>query len=113
MEKGAYIYRNDNNQINLFLFTQESSEVLEKALPCSYDKNTMSNHDTLCVIFENGFDYLGSNTIDNVYKLIYEKKMVDLLNLSYEQITLRGFNDLKSKKYHNLINFSKEQLKIT
>ena len=112
MEKGALIYRNDNNQINLFLFSKESSEILEKALPCSYNKNTMAHHDTLCVIFENGFDYLGSNTLDNVYKLIDEKKMIDLLNLSFDQINLRGFNDLKFNHYCNLLNFSKEQLKI-
>ena len=111
MEKGAYIFFNDNDEIDLFIFMKCAIQDLHKALPMnSSNGEILENHDTIHAIFHNGADYLGSSSSDKIPELIQKINAVDLINNSFE--TLKNyFPALTKKHYKNLINFSKNQLK--
>lgn len=112
MEKGAYIYLDEHNIINLFLFMKCSQEELKIALPLNYMINELSSeHDTLIAVFHNGCDYLGSNKLENIPEIIKEKQMINLLENTYKELS-NYFSSLSKSKYNSLVTFSKSQLKI-
>lgn len=113
MEKGAYIFINSDNKIDLFIFMKVSKEQLKTALPINFDRGEiLENHDTLQVIFNNGADYLGSTNSEEVPKIIDNLNAVDLLNNNFSQLKNKGFITLTEREYNNMINFSKRQLQI-
>tara|TARA_B100001287_G_C22475063_1_gene431536 strand:+ start:184 stop:522 length:339 start_codon:yes stop_codon:yes gene_type:complete len=111
MEKGAYIFLTENDEIDLFLFKKCTKEELQNALPMNFQRGEIKdNHDCLTVFFHNGADYLGSGEFENIPNIIKEKRMIDLLNNTYENIVNNGFGNLKRKQFDNFVNFSKNQL---
>ena len=109
MEKGAYIFINSENKIDLFIFMKTSKEQLKTALPINFSMGEiLENHDTLQVIFNNGMDYLGSTNSEEVPKIIDNLNAIDLLNNDYSQLKNKGFISLTEREYNNMINFSKE-----
>ena len=113
MEKGAYIYYNSNNNIDLFLFMKCTCDELQRALPINYENGEiLDTHDSIQAIFHNGMDYLGSGELKNLSKIIIELNAVDLLNNSLDNLHKLGFLSLKRQEYNNMINFSKNQLRI-
>ena len=114
MEKGAFIGLSDNkDSIDLFIFINLSNEELRKALPI-LPPQEIKDHNMLCCIFNNGVDYLGSGTEDDVKSIIFKPglEMIDLLNNNYESIKKKGLPLLEKKVYESLLDFSKKQLKI-
>ena len=71
MQKGAYIYYDENDNIDLLLFMKCSKEELKRALPInSQNGEILNDHDTLQVIFHKGADYLGSGSLQKIPELI-------------------------------------------
>lgn len=113
MEKGAYIYYDSNNNLDLFLFMKCTRDELQRSLPINYrNGEILDTHNSLQAIFHNGMDYLGSGELKNIPKIIVELNAVDLLNNSFDNLHKLGFLSLKKQEYNNMINFSKNQLKI-
>lgn len=111
MEKGAYIFLTEKDEIDLFLFKKCTKEELQNALPINFQCGEIKdNHNCLAVFFHNGADYLGSGKLEDIPTIIKEKGMIDLLNNTYENIVNNGFGNLKRKEFDNFINFSKNQL---
>lgn len=113
MEKGAYIYYNSDNNIDLFLFMKSNCDELQRTLPINYSNGEiLDTHDSIQAIFHNGMDYLGSGELKNIPKIINELNAVDLLNNSLENLHKLGYTSLTRQHYNNMINFCKNQLKI-
>jgi hypothetical protein len=111
MEKGAYIFLTEKDEIDLFLFKKCTKEELQNALPISLRLGEIKdNHNCLAVFFHNGADYLGSGKLEDIPNMIKEKGMINLLNNTYENIVNNGFGNLKRKQYDGYVNFSKNQL---
>ena len=111
MEKGAYIFLTENDEIDLFLFKKCTKEELQRALPINFKCGEIKdNHDCIAVFFHNGADYLGSGKLEDIPNIIKEKYMIDLLNNTYENIIKNGFGNLKRNQYNNFVKFSKQQL---
>ena len=113
MEKGAYIYYDEHDNIDLLLFMKCSREELEKALPInSQNGEILNDHDTLQVIFHKGADYLGSGSLQKIPELIDQLNAVDLINNNLSDLKNKGFISLTETKYNEMKNFSKRQLQI-
>ena len=111
MEKGAYIYYDEQDNIDLLLFMKCGKEDLHKALPMnSRNGEILNNHDTLQAIFHRGYDYLGSTSIKNIPELIEKLRAVDLINNNLSDLHNQGFLSLTESAYNNMKNFSKNQL---
>ena len=111
MEKGAYIFYDEHDNIDLFIFMKCTTEELHKALPISYSMGEiLENHDTLYAIFHKGTDYLGSESFEEIPQLIEKISAVDLISNSFEILKNKHFPTLMQTQYNNLLNFSKTQL---
>lgn len=112
MEKGAYIFYDEDDNIDLFIFMKCTTEELHKALPINSSMGEiLENHDTLQAVFHKGADYLGSGSFEQIPELIEKMNCVDLINNSFEILKNNHFPTLTQKQYNNLVNFSKSQLK--
>ena len=112
MEKGAYIFLTEKDEIDLFLFKKCTKEQLENTLPISSRLGEIKdNHNCLAVFFHNGADYLGSGKLEDIPNIIKEKGMINLLNNTYENIVKNGFGNFTRKQFNNFRDFSINQLK--
>lgn len=110
-ESGAYIFFNESDEIDLFIFKKCNSEDLKNALPINFSCGEIKDdHNCLCAFFHGGYDYLRSGRLDNIPSIINEKNMYNLLDNSYENCISNGFYKLTKKQYDNFIEFSKNQL---
>ena len=113
MQKGAYIFYDEQDNIDLLLFMKCSKEELHKALPVNAANGEILNdHDTLQAIFHKGADYLGSGSLEKIPELINKLNAVDLINNSFIDLKNKGFMSLTETEYNNMKNFSKTQLHI-
>ena len=112
MEKGAYIFYDEDDNIDLFIFMKCTTEELHKALPINSSMGEiLENHDTLQAVFHKGADYLGSGSLQQIPELIEKMNGVDLITNSFEILKNNHFPTLTQTQYNNLVNFSKSQLK--
>lgn len=112
MEKGAYIFYDEDDNIDLFIFMKCTTEELDIALPINSSMGEiLENHDTLQAVFHKGADYLGSGSLEQIPQLIEKFNGVDLINNSFEILKNNHFPTLTQNQYNNLVNFSKTQLK--
>lgn len=113
MDKGAYIFYSENDNIDLFIFKKSTYEELKNTLPTNYScGNIKEDHNCLSVFFHDGMDYLGSGKLEDIPKIIKEKCMMSILNNSYDDIKSNGFINLTKKQFYNLLSFSKSQLDL-
>jgi len=113
MEKGAYIFYDEQDNIDLLLFMKCSKEELNKALPVNAANGEILNdHDTLQVIFHKGADYLGSGSLEKIPELINQLNAVNLINNNLSDLKNKGFLSLTETEYNKMKNFSKTQLQI-
>jgi hypothetical protein len=110
-ESGAYIFFNDSDEIDLFLFLKCEREVLKDALPINFSCGEIKDdHNCLCAFFQGGYDYLGSGKLEDIPNIIKEKNMYNILDNSYENCISNGFYKLTKKQFNNFKDFSKSQL---
>ena len=111
MEKGAYIFYTENDDIDLFIFMKCTSEELHNALPLNSSRGEiLDDHDTLHAIFHKGADYLGSGCLQQIPEIIDKLHAVDLINNSFETLKNLNFPTLTRKNYNYMIDFCKSQL---
>ena len=103
IEKGAYIFYDEDDNIDLFIFMKLSNQDLRKALPL-LPPEEIKDHNMLCCIFNNGVDYLGSGTENDVKSIIFKPglEMIDLLNNNFESIKKKGLPLLEKNVYESL-----------
>lgn len=106
IEKASYIFM-DDEKIHRFMYFKLSKKQLQEALPISYQDNTSKNY--LTVVFdEDGRDFLGQATYDEILELINKYQMTNLLEGSFDKIK-NDFN-LGSQELQNMIDFARNQL---
>lgn len=111
MDKGAYIFYSENDNIDLFIFMKCTTQELHKALPInSSSGEILENHDTLHAIFHKGLDFLGSGSSEQIPELIQQLHGIDLINNSFETLKM-NFPTLTRNKYSDMVCFCKTQLK--
>jgi len=79
----GYVFLKDNKVYD-YLYLKLSPEKLQKALPISYEKNT--NKSYLTVVFDNGRDYLGQSTYEEVKDAVQKMNMISILDNDYEYV---------------------------
>lgn len=110
-ESGAYIFFNELDDIDLFLFIKCSKDDLKNALPINYSCGEIKDdHNCLCAFFQDGCDYLGSGKLEDMENMIKEKHMYNVLDNSYENCISKGFYKLTKKQYNNFKDFCRIQL---
>ena len=111
MDKGAYIFYKNPNNIGIFIFIKCTNEEIINVIS-SYFINIeiLPEHNTLTAIFNKKIEYLGSESLEKIPEIIEKLNAADLLNNSLNDLHNKGFISLTENDYNNMINFSKKQL---
>ena len=107
-EKGAYIFKNEDNYIYLYIYKKLENKNLSEALPISYNKNPELNY--LVAIFDqDGRDFLSQANYKSIEENISQLNMIDLINNSYQELT-NIFENLTEDEYKYKLDFAITQL---
>ena len=111
MDKGSYVYEDNDTDIILFIYIKLSKDKLKRALPLSYNENTIGDCNYLLACFKNGFDYLSCGTYETILEMITKHNMVDIINNDYISIS-KYYKNLTINDYNHYLSFATKQLKI-
>ena len=106
--QGAYIFKDSDNDINLFIYIKLESDDLKELLPLSYNSSLIECH-YLVIIIKNKKDHLGQNSFKSIKELIRKKNMLNILEKNYNFL-YEKMNTLTREQYDNYFGFAKEQL---
>lgn len=109
--QGAFVYNDENNNVDVFLYMIMENHELKELLPHDYDHTGIEDHNTLCMLIQQGKDYIASNNIERVLEIINENMMVSLLDNDYQQILNKGIRNLESEHHEKMMKFVNNQLK--
>ena len=87
-----------------------SQKELRTALPVSYC-NTKNSEYLICIFDEDGRDYTGQASLNNIKFIIEEHNMKELLNNNYEKLKYE-FHNLDKNIYEEKLRIANKQLKI-
>lgn len=108
-EKGAYIYRDIDNDIILFIYLKMTKEELKKALPQTYNEKTAGEENYLIANFKGKQNYMGCGTLENIKRFMDDTDVYNIIESDFEE-TKKVFNDLTEKQYKNLTAFINKTL---
>ena len=110
-KNGAFIFLNEGNGIDLFLYKRCSIIELKEKLSIGFsDLEIQKDHNCLVIFFQNELKYLGSGKIEDIPNLVKKKNMFNFIGQSLENCQLNGFSKLDKKIYENFKEFCKLQL---
>jgi len=104
----GFIFLN-NNKIYDYLYLKLSPEKLKKALIISYKSDATKPY--LTVVFDDGRDYLGQSSYEDIKKIVKKMNMVSLIDNDYEYVKEK-IPDLNQEEYESKKNFFMSQLDV-
>lgn len=108
INQGAYIFKDSDNDINLFIYIKLESEDLKELLPLTYDQNLIDSN-YFIVIIKNNKDHIGQNSLKSIKNLIINKNMLNIFDKDFNLLS-KELEDLTYEQYTNYLGFAKEQL---
>jgi len=109
---GAYIYKNlDDISILIYYKTEDIDKYIVRS-----DTNNITYHDTIIVIFQEGYDYMMSGTLRDIKEFIerFENNVVNIINADYVKFrhTYPEFPELSKNDFNCIKKFCKKYIKL-
>ena len=99
----------DNNKIYEYLYMKLSPERLQNALAISYVDDI--NRPYLTALFDEGHDYLGQSSYEDIKEIIKKKNMVSIIDNDYEYVKEK-IPQLDLEEYESKRNFFMSQIQV-
>jgi len=107
-DKGAYIFKDNDNDINLFLYIKHEPENLKNLLRLTYNENLIDSNYFIVIIKKNK-DHIGQNSLKSIKNLIINKNMLNIFDKDFNLLS-KKLENLTYEQYTNYLGFAKEQL---